>query len=130
MNKIIDVAAADGCSRIVKNSKQKETTMKKNNTNKEVKSVKEVKEVKVRAKRTSTKEMQMLNGLMRGLRKNLLVKGIPNSPNKDNYITTIEEMFKQANEHVTSMQNTLAIEQKFSSMTDVEKEYLKKMLND
>ena len=104
--------------------------MKKNEVKKNAAKTEE-KEVKEKVKRMIPKEQKQLNEMMKSVRKvgYKFIKSIKQSAMKDDYLARLNEAFKEVSDKIASMQSEVAIEMKFSSMSDAEREYLKKMLN-
>jgi hypothetical protein len=111
-------------------NKQGATKMKKNEVKKNAAKTEE-KEVKEKVKRVIPKEQKQLNEMMKSVRKvgYKFIKSIKQSSMKDDYLARLSEAFKEVSDKIASMQSEVAIEMKFSSMSDAEREYLKKMLN-
>lgn len=97
------------------------------------KAVKEVKEVKKQnEKKPVPQEQKMLTEMMRTLRKNAYhyVKKVMNLNDKEEAVKKLDDSFKEFNNKLASLQAELDLQARFSAMTDAEKEWLKKMLNE
>ena len=103
--------------------------MKKKEVKSEVKAEeKEVKEKKVRA---VPKEMKQLNIMMRSVRKvgYKFIKQIAESNNAEQYIARLDEAVKELTTKIVNLSNEASLAVKFETMSEAEKEYIKKMLN-
>ena len=86
---------------------------------------------KERAKKEIPEEQKLLNEMMRMARRNCyhFIKSIENSDEKESYVDRMVGAFKQFNNVIAEIQNELEFKSMFATMSNSEKEMLKKMLS-
>lgn len=89
-------------------------------------------EKKVRVRKEATPLQNLLNEKMKQLRKNIfqVVKNFKDNELTDETKNKIETAFNNVNDVLVLMKNEVTLEKRFATLTDAEKEFLKKMLVD
>ena len=89
-------------------------------------------EKKVRVRKEATPLQNLLNEKMKQLRKSIfqVVKNFKDNELTDETKNKIEIAFNNVNDVLVLMKNEVALEKRFATLTDAEKEFLKKMLVD
>lgn len=131
MNYSIIVAAAGGCNEESSTNNKKETKMKKEEKEMKVIAIQPEETKKKRVRKEATPLQNLLNEKMKTLRKSIFkaVKNFGNNELTEETATKINNSFNAVNDVLTSMTNEASLAKRFATLTESEREFLKKMLS-